>query len=66
MHVSCRLHIGQDVILQVADGLQRVRDVLVLLNVTYDICGFGAFGEVDEIRLLDNGRYAVFDEGKVR
>ena len=62
MHVSCRLHICQDVILQVADGLQRIRDVLVLLNITYDIRGFGAFGEVDEIRLLDNGRYAVFDE----
>ncbi len=62
MHISCRLHIGQNVILQVADGLERIRDVLVLLDVTYDICRFGAFGEVDEICFLDYGRYAVFDE----
>ena len=65
MHISSVFHIAQYVFLQVADGLEGVWDVLVLLDVSDDISRFGAFGEVDQVGLFDDGGYAVFDEGQV-
>jgi len=65
VHIPGRLHIAQYIVLQVADGLERVGDVLILLNVSDDISGFGSFGEVDEVSTLDHGWDAVFDESKV-
>lgn len=65
MHVSRSLHVSEDVILKLRNGLERVRHVLVLLNITDYFCGFGAFGEVDEIRLFDNRGDSVFNEGEV-
>ena len=63
VHIARSLHIAQNVILQVADGLQGVGHVLVLLDVTDDFGGFGALGEVDEVGAPDDGGDAVFDEG---
>ena len=63
VHVACGLHVGEDVVLQLGDGLQGIRDVLVLLDVADDFGSFGALGEVDEVGLFDQGGDAVFDEG---
>ena len=63
MDVARRLHVTEDVVLQVAYRFEGVRNVLVLLNVADDVGCFGAFGEVDEVGALDNGGDAVFDEG---
>jgi hypothetical protein len=54
VHISSGLHVAQYIVLQVANGLKGVWDVLVLLNVSDDICGFGAFGEVDQVCLFDD------------
>ena len=66
------LHIGihllycvEDVLLQLRHGLQRVRRVLILLNIADYLGSLGALGEIDEIRALDDGGDAVFDEGEV-
>jgi hypothetical protein len=53
MHVASRLHIRQDVVLQLGDRLQRVRHVLVLLDVTDDFGGLGALGEIYQVGFLD-------------
>ena len=66
MHVTRSLHVAKDVVLQVHHGLQRVRDVLELLNALDDLCSLGAFGEVDEGSALDHGRDTIFDECQVR
>lgn len=65
VHVARLLHVAQDVLLQLRHRLKRVRHVLVLLNVTDHFGRFGALGEVDEVRLLDDGRDAIFDESQV-
>lgn len=65
MYIPCRLHVTQDVILQIADWLEWVGHVLVLLDVTNDFGGFGALGEIDELCAFYDGGYAVFDEGQV-
>jgi hypothetical protein len=66
VHIARRLHIRQDVVLQLGDGLQRVRHVLVLLDVADDFGSLGALGEVYEVRLLDERGDAVFNECEVR
>lgn len=65
MHITRRLHVAQDVVLQLRHGLERIRHVLVLLDVTDHLSRLGALGEVDKVRLLDDGRDTVFDEGQV-
>lgn len=65
MHVTRRLHVAQDVFLQLRHRVQHVGFDLELLNVTDHFGRFGAFGEVDEVRLLDEGWDAVFDESEV-
>lgn len=65
MHITRCLHIAQDVLLKFGNGRQRVRDILVLLNVSDDFCGFGPFGKVDQCCLLDNGGYTVLNERKI-
>ena len=63
MYISRSLHVLQDIILQVTHGSQRVRDVLVLLNIANDLGGFGAFGKIDETCAFDDTGDAVFNEG---
>lgn len=63
MHIPRGLHITQNILLQLRHRLERVGDVLVLLDVSDDFRGFGALGEVDEGGFLDDGGDAVFDEG---
>lgn len=65
MHVSCRLHVAEDVVLQVADRFQGEGDVLVDLDVADHLGGFGPLGEVDEVGAFDDGGDSVFDEGEV-
>lgn len=66
MHVTSRLHVAQDVILQLRHRLQRVGHVLVLLNVADHLGRFRPLGKVDEVRLFNDGRNAVLNEGKIR
>lgn len=66
MHIARRLHVGENVVLQLGHWLQRVRHILVLLNVTDNFGCLRALGEVDEVGLFDQGGYAVLDEGEVR
>ena len=47
VHVARRLHVAEDVVLEVDDRFEGVGHVLVLLDVADDFGGFGAFGEVD-------------------
>lgn len=65
MYIARRLHVAEDVILQVRHRLQRIRHVLVLLNPPDHFGRLGTLGEVDEVGLLDHGRYAIFNEGQV-
>ena len=65
MYVARSLHVAQDVVLKFRHGLEGVGNVLVLLNVANDFCGFGTFGEVDEVGTLDDGGDTVFNEGQV-
>lgn len=65
MDITRRLHIAENVILQVADGLQRIRHILVLLDIPNDFGRFGTLGKVDQIRFLDDRRNAVLDECQV-
>lgn len=66
MDITSGLHISQDIFLKLRDTLQAVRHVLVLLNVTDDLGSLCALGEIDELRFLDDGGNAVFDESKIR
>jgi hypothetical protein len=54
MHISSCLHIAQYVLLQLWYWLQGVRYILVLLNITNDFRGFGAFSEVYQCGLLND------------
>lgn len=65
MDVAGCLHVVEDVLLQLHDGLQVVGHVLVLLDVADDLGCFGVLGEVDGGGFLDDGGDAVFDEGEV-
>lgn len=65
MHISRRLHITQNVVLQLGYWLQGVTHILVLLDITNHLSGLRSLGEVDEISLLDDGGDAVFDEGQI-
>lgn len=66
VHVAGSLHVAQDVVLQLRHRLQRVGDVLVLLDVADHLGRLCTLGKVDEVGLLDNRRDAVLDEGKIR
>lgn len=63
--VSRGLHIFQDVVLKFHDWLQLIWDILVLLDVSYYLCRLGTFREVDQVRLLNDRGYTVFNEDEV-
>lgn len=48
MYIASTLEVTEDVILKFADGLQKVRHVLVLLDIPDDFCGLGPLIEVDQ------------------
>ena len=66
MHVPCRLHIAENVFLEFGDRLKGIGNVLILANITDDLCCFGAFGKIDKIGAFYDGRYTVLDECKIR
>ena len=65
MHVSSSLHVTQDVVLEFWHKLERIRHVLVLLNITNHLGGLRPLCEVDQISLLDDGRNTILNEGKI-
>lgn len=65
MHISRSLHVAKDVVLQLGHRLQGVSHILVLLDVTNHLCRLCPLGEVDQVSLLDDGGYAILNEGKV-
>lgn len=65
MHIASRLHIAQYIILQVGHGFENVGYVLILLDISNDVGGFGSFGKVDEVRTFNYRGYAVFDECQI-
>ena len=65
MHITRCLHVAENVLLQLGHWLQRIWNVLVLLNVTNDFCGLGALCEVDEFGLLDYRWNTIVNEDKI-
>lgn len=65
MHIAGRLHIRENVLLQLWNRLQRVRYVLILLNVANDFGRLRALGKVDEIGAFDQRGNTVFDECQI-
>lgn len=66
MYVPGSLHVTQNVVLQLLHRLERVWDILILLNVTYHIGRFCPLGKIDCGSLLYDGRNTIFNEGQVR
>jgi hypothetical protein len=62
VHIASGLHVAEYVILQLGNGLKKITDILVLLNIPDDFRCFGSFGEIDKASFLDDGRDSVFDE----
>lgn len=54
MHVSGRLHILQNVLLQLWHCVKRVWHILILLNIPNDLGSLGSFGKVDKVGLFDD------------
>lgn len=65
MHIASRLHVAQYVILQVGHRFEDVGYILILLNISDDVGGFGSFSKIDEVRAFDYRGYAVFDKCQV-
>lgn len=51
--------------LKILDRFQRVRHILILLNVAYDFGGLGSFGEINQVGAFDQRWYAVFNKSQV-
>ena len=65
MHIACRLHVTQYVILQIGHRFENVGHILILLDISNNVGGFGSFGKIDEVCAFDHRGYTVFDEGQV-
>ena len=65
MHVASRLHVAQYVLLQVGHRFEDVGYILILLDISNDVGGFGSFGKVDLVFTFDYRGYAVFDKCQV-
>ena len=66
VYVARRLHVREDVILQLRHRLQRVRYVLVLLDVADHLGSLRTLGEVDKVGLLDQRGDTILDERQIR
>lgn len=51
VHITGRLHIAKYVVLQLRHGVERVRRILILLNVADHLSRLGSLVEVDQMRL---------------
>lgn len=65
MYVPSCPHVFQDPLLEIKYRVERVRHVLVLLDVADDFGGLGSLGKIDQLGVLDHRRNAVLDESKV-
>ena len=65
MHIPCRLHIAENIVLKFRNRLERIWDVLILLDITNHFRGFGSLCEVDVIGSFDDRWDAIFDESKI-
>ena len=65
VNVASRLHVGQNVVLELWDRLQWVRNILVLLYIPDDFCGLCTLSKVDKVCFLDDRWYAVLDKGQI-
>lgn len=65
MDISCSLHVAQDVVLQLGHRLQGITHILVLLDVTNHLCCLCPLGKVDQVGLLDDGGYAIFNKCEI-
>lgn len=65
MHVSCRLHIAQNVVLKLGNRLKRIWHILILLDVANHFRGLGSLRKVDQIAALDDRRNTIFNEGEI-
>ena len=63
MHITSLFHVVKDPFLQIGHGIERVGDILILLNIANDLSCFESFREVDELSILDNRGYSVLDKG---
>ena len=64
VHVAGRLHVAEDVVLDLGNGDVLIWRVLVLLDVADDFGRLGPLAEVDQVRLRQGGN-AVLDESQV-
>jgi len=65
MHVSCCLHVTQDVVLKLRNRLKRIWHILILLDIPNHFGGLCSLGEVDGIGAFDDGRDAIFNECEI-
>ena len=66
MNIARRLHVGEDVILQLRNRLQGVWHVLVLLDIAYHFSSFCSLCKVDEVCAFDERGDTVFDKCQIR
>ena len=66
MHIASSLHIAQYVVLQIGHRFENVGYILILLDISNDIGGFGSFCKIDEVCTFDYRGYAVFDKSQIR
>jgi hypothetical protein len=55
----------QNPLLEILNGLERIRYVLILLYVANDFGCLGSFRKIDQLRVLDDRCDAIFNEGKI-
>lgn len=65
MYVTCRLHVAEDVFLQLRHWLQRIRHILILLDIANDFGRLRTLRKVDEVCAFDQRGNTVFDECQV-
>ena len=65
VHIACRLHVVQYVILEIGDGLEWVGHILIILDISDNIGGFDALRKIDKVCAFDDRGNAVFNEGQV-
>lgn len=63
--IASALHVLENIILKFIHGSKREWHILVLLDIANDFGRLCPLGEIDQIRLLDDGWYTVLDEGQI-
>lgn len=65
MYIASRLHVRENVFLEFRNRLQWIGYILILLNITNDLCSLATFGEINEVRLLDLRRNTILDKSQI-